>query len=194
MNRQLCCYQNRFWVVTGSDAKTNALIIALPDADEMLLVDSADVLFMRAEEAIALANNKLVSAKLNNSHLGSPPQDPTQATTNTNTISQKQILDASRRHLAISMDIEGSISPQGAAELCNLSLSRYYQVKHSYDPKFGFRALVSQQRGRKPKPIKPYPTTQPITQSTRQSTTQTTPPTAEAPSTSNPAREGKQTP
>ncbi len=179
MSPNICSYRNKFWVVVGVDAKTNKLIIALPDSGEVLLADAMDVRFMGVEETVDLINNNLKPSIHDDSPRRLAPQDPASAIKKD--ISHKRIVDASMRYLAITMDIEGRISPQGAAEMCDLSLSLYHQMKRLYDPQVGLRALVSERRGRKPQTLKPQPTTQPPTKST--------PHTAETPTT--PTRKGR---
>lgn len=179
MNTKICCYPNKFWVITGVDAKTNKLIIRPLSSGEVLFADAVDVLFIGVRETVDLFSKNLNPTIHSNSHWRLAPQDPTSAINKD--VSHKPIVDASMRYLAITMDIEGRISPHGAAEMCDLSLSSYHQMKRLYDPQVGLFALVSERRGRKPKNLKPQPTTQPPTQ--------LTPPTAEAPAT--PRRKGR---
>lgn len=176
MNPNICIYQNKLWVVVGVDAKSNKLIIALPDSGKVLLADTMDVRFLGAEDLI---DKNPKPASQDNSQRRQSSQDSTDVIKKD--ISHKLILDVSIRYLAITMDIEGGISPRGAAEMCDLSLSRYHQMKRLYDPQVCLRAFVSERRGRKKKNLKPQPTTNP--------TSQSTPHTAETPTT--PTRKGR---
>lgn len=158
MDHQICGYRDQLRLIKGIAHKTNKLTIELPNSERMLFFDPAEVRLMNVGEAIVHTNQSERPAQ-NKSELTAPPLDPEHEPYNKiqlGDISVQQMSEAATRLHAIKAEVAGIISVQVAAEMCDLSFSRYYQINRLDDPQVGFCALLSQRRGRKPKALNPH--------------------------------------
>lgn len=136
MNAQACLFQNQLWVVDSVDQKTGNLIIMLLGSSRKVTVDAADVDFVNAQEASSVLKEQVDKRKALHD-------------IDTDNVSQKRIDDAKKRYETITKELEGQFDAKTAAEKCELSLSRYHEIKRLYNPEVGVRSLLGQARGRK---------------------------------------------
>lgn len=156
MCRKLYLCQKQLWVVKGVDKKTGNVITEPLRSACLMLVDSAYVHFINADDIRAYVETKPKPTAQNKATLSPALLDPEPYTeAYRSDISHKRLLDAATRYFATSREVAGSITAQAAAEMCGLSLSRYQQLKRLYDPQVGFPTLLGQRSGRKPRASKP---------------------------------------
>jgi putative transposase len=129
MNTQLCLYQNLVWVVDNFDPNTKKLILRYLGGSQIATVDAADVNFIDAQQIA----DKLHEHVDRRDHLRK---------VDTDIVMQKRIGAAHARYIIITRQMNGYIDAKEAAKACNISLSRYYQIKRMYNTAIGARSLL----------------------------------------------------